>query len=271
MDDPDSWVDRAAAAYAAGRPLALLFDFDGTLTPIVSHPRLAELSVGMRALLTDLALTGGVTVGVLSGRPLADVKGKVGLTCILYAGSGGMHVDLGHGVLTDAAAVRFDRAADAITTLIASWVARFPKAWIEHKPGCLAVHYRELTTHHAETLCRLIRKAIARAPAGTPPLRTRRVTRTLEIRPANAWTKGDAVDRMLSAGGAGVFPIYAGDGANDEEAVERVNAHGGLTIGVGREAPAAATIHLATPEGLVGGLAGLCSKLKRLTRAGNAV
>ena len=38
-----SWFVRAAAEYHAGRPLALLFDYDGTLTPIVAHPNMAHL------------------------------------------------------------------------------------------------------------------------------------------------------------------------------------------------------------------------------------
>lgn len=267
MNERDWWIGRAVAAYAAGRPLALLCDYDGTLTPIVSDPRLAELSAGTRVLLAELAVTRGVTVGVLSGRGLTDVKRMAGLACLVYAGSGGMQLDLGDVVMTDAAALEFDRIAGALQASIAPWVWRFPKAWVEPKPGCLAVHYRRLPAHRGEALCGLVRRALARAPIGTPPVRTRRVTRSLEITPAHGWNKGDAVDRILAAAGADVFPMYAGDGANDEEAVARVNARGGVTIGIGREAPAAATVRLATPEGLVGHLAGLCSELKCHRRA----
>ena len=172
------------------------------------------------------------------------------------------------GLKTDAAALEFDRAADAIHALVAPWVARFPKAWVEPKPGCLAVHYRRLTARHGGVLCRLVRRALAKRSVGTPRLRTRRVTRSLEIAPARGWNKGDAVDRILAVAGAEAFPVYAGNGANDEEAMTRVNARGGVTIGIGREAPAAAVVRLAIPEGLAGSLAGLCLKLKRLRRAG---
>ncbi|HEY1375624.1 MAG TPA: hypothetical protein VGF55_02460 [Gemmataceae bacterium] len=92
------------------------------------------------------------------------------------------------------------------------------------------------------------------------------MTRSLGITPADGWCKGDAVDLILSARGAGAFPVYAGDGANDEEAVARVNARGGVSIGVGRDAPAAATYRLATPEGLAGNLAHLCLRLKDVSR-----
>ncbi|HEY1375625.1 MAG TPA: trehalose-phosphatase [Gemmataceae bacterium] len=168
MGDLDRWVSSAVAAYAAGCPLALLFDYDGTLTPIVAQPRLAELSVCMRTLLHDLALTCRVTVGVLSGRALADVKRLTGLTCLLYAGSGGMHVDLGGEVVTDAAAIRFDGEADAVMALISPWVRRFRNAWVERKPGCLALHYRQLSARYGKALCRLVRSALARAPDARP-------------------------------------------------------------------------------------------------------
>jgi trehalose-phosphatase len=177
-------------------------------------------------------------------------------------------VDLGNEVKADSAAAEFDRAAAAIKTSIDPWLCRFPKAWVEHKPGCLAVHYRRLMAHHGETLCRLIRKALSRASPGAPQVRTRQVTRSLEITPTKGWSKGDAVDQILAAAEAEVFPVYAGDGANDEEAIDRVNSRGGVTIGIGREAPAAAMVRLATPEGLAGALAGLCLELKRLTRVG---
>ena len=43
-------------------------------------------------------------------------------------------------------------------------------------------------------------------------------------------TKGDAVERLA---GAGALVVFAGDAANDAEAVAAVNARGGLTVGVG--------------------------------------
>src|SRR5262249_29183323 len=68
------WPARALAEYRTGRPLVLLFDYDGTLTPIVAHPSLAVLPAPTQTLLATLAGVDGVTVGVVSGRALGHLK-----------------------------------------------------------------------------------------------------------------------------------------------------------------------------------------------------
>ena len=69
---------------------AVFLDYDGVLTPIVEHPDLAVLSDETRAVLTDLASV--ATVAVVSGRDVADVRGKVQVPGIYYAGSHGFDI-----------------------------------------------------------------------------------------------------------------------------------------------------------------------------------
>ena len=247
MRDSD-WVGRAASEYAAGRPLALLFDYDGTLTPLVAHPSLAALPDGTRDLLADLAGVPRVAVGILSGRALRHVRELVGLPGVRYVGSGGMDMDLGGEEITDQSLKEFERIADSIAEALSGPVRWFGGAWVERKPGCLSVHYRELTPLKAACFCEEVRDTLAFLEDAAPPLRVRDVSRALEIGLAAAWTKADAVDRILASLDPRALPVFAGDGANDEEAVARVNALGGLTIGVGPEVPAGVQVRVATPE-----------------------
>src|SRR5262249_9743352 len=85
---------RLASARRTRGPLALLFDYDGTLTPIVERPSLALLEPCTRALLGRLAQTAGVSVGIISGRNLTDLRHLVGLPGLYYAGTGGLELDL---------------------------------------------------------------------------------------------------------------------------------------------------------------------------------
>src|SRR5215470_12584784 len=73
-----------------GDRLAVFLDYDGTLTPIVSHPEDAWLSESMRQTLRSLA--GRVPVAILSGRDLDDVRGRVLVDGIVYAGSHGFDI-----------------------------------------------------------------------------------------------------------------------------------------------------------------------------------
>jgi trehalose 6-phosphate phosphatase len=93
------WVDRLAAASRRGADLAVFFDYDGTLTPIVSHPSLARLAPEMRQRMRSLATLDRVRVGVVSSRALNELRLLVGLPGLYYAGSAGMEIDLlGHHV-----------------------------------------------------------------------------------------------------------------------------------------------------------------------------
>jgi trehalose-phosphatase len=255
------WAAVAAAEYRSGRPLALLFDYDGTLTPIVPHPALAALPASTREALDALAGLPGVAVGVVSGRSLLTLRGFVGLPRVRYAGSGGMHLDLAGEEAVDPALAAFDRIADALVTALSVPVKWFPGAWVERKPGCLSVHYRALTPLKAACFLEEARDALAELGPDCPPLRLREVSRALEVGLAGAWTKGDAVARMLGAGAPEPFAVYAGDGANDEEAVAAVNARRGLTVGVGPEAPDAAGLRLADQAEFEAGLFHLTATL----------
>jgi trehalose-phosphatase len=255
------WVKRAAAEHRAGRPVALFFDYDGTLTPIVSHPSLALLAPETRGLLADLAATDRVSVAVVSSRALGSLKELVAVPDLWYAGSGGMHMDFGDEELIDPSIAAFHEVADAIivaTTQLFQW---YPGAWFDRKPGCLAVHYRALTPLMAACLVDEFRDALDELQIDCPPLRVREVTRSLEIALAGSWTKGTAVERTLARLPADAFAVYAGDGANDAEAVAAANARDGLSVGIGPEAPPAAGVRIDTQAEFVKDLADLAAEI----------
>ena len=70
--------------------LGVFLDYDGTLTPIISHPQDAWLTDSMRQTLRELA--GSLPVAVLSGRDLHDVRRRVDIDGIVYAGSHGFDI-----------------------------------------------------------------------------------------------------------------------------------------------------------------------------------
>src|SRR6476659_8594643 len=85
-----SALEHVEAIARQGARLAVFLDYDGTLTPIVSHPEDAWLSESMRQTLRSLAAR--VPVAILSGRDLDDVRRRVDLDGIVYAGSHGFDI-----------------------------------------------------------------------------------------------------------------------------------------------------------------------------------
>jgi trehalose 6-phosphate phosphatase len=76
----------ALAATLLRRPL-LAFDFDGTLAPIVARPDDARISQAVSARLKSLAAQ--LPVAIVTGRAVADVRGRLGFEPRFIVGSHG--------------------------------------------------------------------------------------------------------------------------------------------------------------------------------------
>jgi alpha,alpha-trehalase len=206
----------------SGDRLAVFLDYDGTLTPIVSHPEDAWLSDSMRETLRSLA--GRVPVAILSGRDLDDVRGRVLVDGIVYAGShgfdiagaGGLRRELGAAYLPvlDTAEMELREALDDI-----------PDAQLERKHFSVAAHYRNVNENDA------FRVALAVDAVAARRRELRRIDgkKVYELLPRIEWDKGKAVMWLLEALGLereNVRPIYIGDDSTDEDAFRALEERG---------------------------------------------
>jgi trehalose-phosphatase len=241
------WAQRAVSEFKKARPLALFFDYDGTLAPIVDHPSKALLPYTTRQTLKQLATLDGVKVGIISGRSLSELKGLINLPDLWYAGSGGMHIVLDGEEFIDSALSGFNWIADFLAVKLAELIKRFQGTWIERKPGCLTIHYRGLAKLDATYFVAKVRDSLM-GHENSPLLRVEEVDLGLEVALAGSWDKGDAVDRMIRAWRDDPFVVYAGNAVNDEPAMIRVNDRNGTTIGIGPAVLTAARQSVATPQ-----------------------
>ena len=74
------------------RRLCLLLDYDGTLAPIASHPDLTVLPDETKQILERLSKMPDVFMGIITGRSIPDIKQKVGIPDITYAGNHGLDI-----------------------------------------------------------------------------------------------------------------------------------------------------------------------------------
>ena len=241
-------LEELVSAYARGNPLVLLFDYDGTLTPIVEHPRLATLSSDTRRALAKLSGRTKVHVGVLSGRALEDVKAMLDLPGLLLSGTGGVELELG-GVRTapPLAAGALNLLRDLAPELERS-LAAYPGAWLEDKRYAWTVHYRQTPAALHEALRANVEKILdphhGRLHVLPGPM-------AIEILAAPGCNKGEAVRSILKHLGLREAKIfYAGDNANDADAFEAVGALAGVSVAVGVDAPPGAAYRLPDPAAL---------------------
>ncbi|HJL18503.1 MAG TPA: trehalose-phosphatase [Sandaracinaceae bacterium LLY-WYZ-13_1] len=216
---------------SARRPV-FFFDYDGTLSPIVDRPEDATLSEAMREALAKLAEAH--TVAVVSGRGLADVRERVGLDGIVYAGSHGFEVEgpdlrLEH----DAAAEATPRLAKAREGLEEA-LGGLEGVQIEPKEVAIAVHYRRASEADAARAV----EVTERIAEGTDGLRATGGKKIVELRPDVDWDKGRALRWLLERVGEGdddggsAMPVYVGDDLTDEDAFGAIGDDG-LAVLVG--------------------------------------
>lgn len=215
--------------------LALLLDFDGTLAPIVARAGEAEASPEARRAVSRL-VRAGVPVAVISGRSLADVRARLGITDIYYAGNHGLEIE-GPGVARrHAEAVRARDRLSAVRQALEARLSAVPGAWVEDKGLSLSVHYRETPAERWEEV-----EGAVRAGAGAD-LEVRSGKRVWEVRPRVDWDKGRAVEFLLESWGRpGLWPLYIGDDETDEDAFRALGDRGlGVRVTEDPSAPTAA-------------------------------
>lgn len=236
LDHADDLLERLPAAPP------VFCDYDGTLTPIVDDPDRAVLDEDMRAALARLAAV--VPLAIVSGRDVVDVRGKVGIDGIFYAGSHGFDVVHPSGERTahpDAEPVL--PSLDAAERGLARAVRAIPGCRVERKRFAVAVHYRLVDPDRHDD----VRSAFQAVAADHADLRPSDGKMVRELRPDLDWHKGKAVLYLLDVlglDGADVAPLYLGDDLTDEDVFRELPPEGVGIVVQGGGHPTAADYQL---------------------------
>jgi len=235
IDDLGSRLERADG-------LLFLSDFDGTLAPIVEDPAAAAPLDGVPGSLRELRDADRVAVGLVSGRALADLRERAGVSGVHFAGNHGLELQepSGDGKGDQDADIEVhpaaESAADAIGAVADDVTARLENiggARVEDKRVTATVHYRGVDADAVPAVERAVREAVDDADA---ELRITSGKKIFEIRPDVDWDKGAAVewlrDRLVPEG-EDWLAVYVGDDVTDEDAFRELDD--GVGISVGRE------------------------------------
>jgi trehalose 6-phosphate synthase/phosphatase len=227
----DADFERWLGAFLGSYRLALFLDYDGTLTPLVSHPSDARLSPEMRRIIERCAGRADTDVAIVSGRALTDVRRLVDHPRLLYAGNHGLemagagfpdfrHEDLIHySARTEELAKTLEEVAEK-------------GAWTELKGPTLTFHYRAVPEDERAEIVERAREII-----GEAGYHARDAHCAVEGRPPIGWDKGRAVLHVLRSRygpswSEQVRAVYMGDDHTDEDAF-RLLAGLGVTFRIG--------------------------------------
>ncbi len=196
------------------RQAAVLFDIDGTLSPIVEHAEDAGVPEGTRKLLIQVSRRYGV-VACVSGRRASEARAMVSIGSISYLGSHGVEL-LRAGwtepvldpAVEDHARRVYEFAREADTADL-----RRRRVRLEDKGAIVAFHWRGVPDEEA---ARAAIDAIA-AKAEEAGLRTHWGRKVLEVRPPVRIDKGAGITSFLEGTDVEVA-LYAGDDRTDLDA-----------------------------------------------------
>jgi alpha,alpha-trehalase len=232
---------------AGNRPIVVFLDYDGTLTPIVERPEDARLSEAMRAVLTHLAHH--CQVAIVSGRDLADVRERIHLDHLYYAGSHGFEIAGPHNFheIYDPAQT-FLPILDQAQSELCEALEPIHGVQVERKHFAIAVHVRRAREEDVPTVTSVI-DAVHQRHAELKQTTGKQV---FELRPNIDWHKGTALFWLLEVMGLerdAALPLYIGDDTTDEDAFEVLQDIGvGIVVTDGLPRPTAARYALAGTE-----------------------
>ncbi len=210
------------------QPALCLFDFDGTLAPLVSNPARVSLPSPIQAQLQ--ALQSRAAVGIITGRSLADMRKRLGFEPDYVIGNHGLE---GLPGWQRQAAKNFELCRVWLSSLQPMLSPLGEGVWIEDKSYSLTVHYRQAIDHKRmqKTLSAIFEKL---SPA--PRIITGKFN--ISLLPANAGDKGFAVEQLLLLSQT-YRALYVGDDSTDED-VFSLHHPGLFTVRVGDEGGTAA-------------------------------
>ena len=220
--------------------ILLMTDYDGTLTPIVDDPADAILAPQTREYLSRLARSPRGCVSIISGRGLRDLRERVAIPEVVYAGCHGLEIAGPDLDFLHPEALAQRSMLGAVGDILVRRAPSVHGMRVEPKGLAVAVHYR----HVAPDEIRRVEVELARAirEQGSR-LKIFHGTKVIEVLPQVAWTKGECAvwiqERMLPSLPAPALWLYLGDDWTDEHAFDVLNGNGrALTIHVGNTVPA---------------------------------
>ncbi|MCC8165522.1 MAG: bifunctional alpha,alpha-trehalose-phosphate synthase (UDP-forming)/trehalose-phosphatase [Planctomycetes bacterium] len=220
-------IDDIRERFRAGRRRLLVFDYDGTLAPLVSDPAKATPTRDLLDSLDRLAADSGNTVVICSGRdkrslgdwfpnPAIRLSAEHGA---FFRENGQWQGDYGQMVWSG-----------DVMEIIQNVTDHTPGSHIENKQTALVWHYRDVEDWLAELRVTQLINALMR-PAALAGLQVMRGRKIVELK-VPEFNKGQEIRRLLDKGPYD-FIMAIGDDITDEDMFSALDCDA-ITIKVGR-------------------------------------
>lgn len=253
-------LDYVLKDISGAKHLLLLLDYDGTLVPIVETPDMAVMPEELRKLLKSLAGSPDLTLGIISGRSLNEIRDLVGINHIFYSGNHGLELQYPDCKVEVFYSEQMVKDIQGIKLKLEQKLAKVEGMLLETKGPILAVHYRRCNPEHEQKIITTLERSIPKRQEG---FQLRYGKKVIEVCPAIPLGKDKVVHRIINRVSAKMpLALYAGDDKTDEDAFRALREHD-ISIHVGpADSGSIAKYYLNNPGELWGFLAKIQSRLE---------
>ncbi|MEO8679284.1 MAG: trehalose-phosphatase [Vicinamibacterales bacterium] len=235
-------VQAAVSTRPSHTTLVLLFDFDGTLAEFDPDPAAPVLSPSRRERLEAMARRDDVSVGIVSGRRLDDLRARTKLPPSIYhAGLHGLEIAIGDRHWEHPDLRRGEELLAGLAHVLAAVVDQYGAAFIEDKQASVAIHARRYPEAERKKIF-AVANAVAAPWILDGRVRPLEGNAVVEYLPNIGGHKGEATQWIVADIEARrqrpAWVAYVGDDITDEDAFRAITS--GIAVLVGLR-PTAAT------------------------------
>jgi len=202
------------------RPLGLVFDVDGTLSPIAATPDSAYLYSGVEAMLEQMRQY--AHVAIMTGRALRDGARMVNVDNITYIGTHGLEWSDGlpatHSVQLVPEAMAYVEPGKQLLDLVEQHLENLPGVIVQRKSVGGTLHYRSAPNHEQAQQGIL---ALLEEPARKMGMRLGEGKMIIEVLAPLAINKGQALRSYVQKFALHGI-VFAGDDRTDLNAVREI-------------------------------------------------
>lgn len=225
------WKDKKAISQKliTSKGFLIFLDFDGTLSPIVSDFKNANIDPEIKNILKKIILLDNVFVMIVSGRKLEGLKEKINLPGLNYAGNHGLEWIINGVYDRFPIGEKITNSLNEVKKIYYQLSEKYEGIFVEDKSMSISIHYRSLEkSREAE-----FKKDFYRLVKDTKEEKIIEFVegkKVIDARPKIDWNKGQIIE-IVTQQIPGKLAIAIGDDTTDEDMFGKITK--GLTIRVG--------------------------------------
>lgn len=228
-----SWEDLTPAF--RNQIVMLLLNYDGALVPTSAKNGPSKLSQSTKKILKTLTSLEGVKTGVVSSRPLAELKRLVGVSKLIYVASQGFELEDPAGQFIHPHSANAKKLMKKVWERLKQTLKPFTGVSVDNKIFMLNVKYRQLSKEKINQTRAVFFKTV-RPYLSSSKVIVKEGKDAWEVRPVARWNKGTTLvwlyGKVLAQTTERVLPIYFGGDHSDEDAYYSIRPVGmGVEIG----------------------------------------